>query len=131
MPYAISNESGITNFYLESHGGFTNSLIAEFTRSRDKELKKSHFNKSEVTQIQVETKSLDDLLQELGFIPDFIKIDVEGAELLVLGGGSKTLSRVKGLMIEVSSQKKEVFELTSAHGFLPIDSYNTGKNTFL
>ncbi len=35
------------------------------------------------------------LLEELGLVPDVIKIDVEGAELGVLKGGTKCFERSK------------------------------------
>ncbi len=47
----------------------------------------------------VSTKSI--ALDDLGFVPDVVKIDVEGTELDVLKGMSKVLSRVKAVFIEI------------------------------
>lgn len=45
-------------------------------------------------KFQVKTLSIDDFVSERpGLIPDVIKIDVEGSELLVLKGGSQTLAQ--------------------------------------
>jgi FkbM family methyltransferase len=48
----------------------------------------------------VRTKALDSLHKDIGDI-DFIKIDVQGAELEVLEGGKKTLLTALGLELEV------------------------------
>jgi FkbM family methyltransferase len=45
-------------------------------------------------QITVETERLDDHLPD-GWLPDFVKIDVEGAEGLVLAGGIDTLRKAR------------------------------------
>jgi FkbM family methyltransferase len=46
----------------------------------------------EVQTIRVPTERMDDVLPE-DFAPDLIKIDVEGAEMLVLRGGAETIAR--------------------------------------
>jgi FkbM family methyltransferase len=49
---------------------------------------------------------LDDLLAAKGFHPDFVKIDVEGAETAVLRGMRQTLERDKPtLLVEIHSKK--------------------------
>jgi FkbM family methyltransferase len=46
----------------------------------------------EIEMISVRTERLDDTLDD-DYVPSFIKIDVEGAEMLVLRGAERTLSR--------------------------------------
>ncbi len=63
-------------------------------------------------------RTIDDLAREFGD-PDFIKIDTEGHELLILNGGLETLSKTPALFVEVheESQGDEIFTiLTSIYG---------------
>ncbi|MEO5335088.1 MAG: FkbM family methyltransferase [Magnetococcus sp. YQC-5] len=47
--------------------------------------------------------SMDDALEKIGIPqPDYIKMDVDGIEHLILSGGIKVLHGVKGLLIEVN-----------------------------
>ncbi|MGB7587905.1 MAG: FkbM family methyltransferase [Solirubrobacterales bacterium] len=60
-------------------------------------------------------------LDELGLDPDFVKVDVEGAELGVLEGFTETLARSQPiLMIERSDSIDQVIELLSHHGYRPL-----------
>ncbi len=47
----------------------------------------------------VSTKSI--AIDNLGFVPDVVKIDVEGTELDVLKGMSKVLPQIKALFVEI------------------------------
>jgi hypothetical protein len=50
--------------------------------------------------------SLDDIVEELGYpLPDLIKIDVQGAEFLVLAGAEKTLQNCKDIIIEMQHEE--------------------------
>lgn len=52
--------------------------------------------------------SMEDAAQRLQLpTPDYIKIDVDGIEHLVLKGGGKILQKVKGVLIEVNDDFKE------------------------
>jgi FkbM family methyltransferase len=54
------------------------------------------FNQSEVVNVQ----RLDDWVIDNNITPDYIKIDVEGAELSVLKGGINTLRNIKAVQFE-------------------------------
>jgi FkbM family methyltransferase len=78
-------------------------LMTEETMGK---LEASSFQKDEkeVTQLTVNCVTLDDLTKNNLPEPDFIKIDVEGAEEFVLKGGIQLLEKKKPLlMIEVHS----------------------------
>lgn len=49
--------------------------------------------------LTVQTQRLDDLVDEHGLEPRFIKIDVEGAEALVLRGAARTIARFRPVIV--------------------------------
>ncbi len=68
-----------------------------------------------------ERVTLDKLADDY-FVPDFIKIDIEGAEVAALLGGERLLSgRKPGLLIEVHSEslERECLKTLIAHGYQP------------
>jgi FkbM family methyltransferase len=87
----------------DSSGEAVFNLMPEETMGK---LEKSAFQERDQAQQQltVRTVTLDDLVRRGMPEPDFIKIDVEGAEEFVLGGAVELLQRKKPLlMIEVHS----------------------------
>ena len=51
---------------------------------------------------------MDDAVQRLDIpVPDYIKMDVDGIEHLILKGGSRVLREVAGILIEVNEDYKE------------------------
>ena len=56
-------------------------------------------------QIKLVTKTIDTLLKEnqIKIKPDFLNIDIQGAELLALKGSEKTLENVKAVYTEVNT----------------------------
>lgn len=80
----------------------------------------------EVFTVPVVTKTLDEFCGHENLIPDFIKCDVEGAELLVLRGGERTLSEYKPILLLELLRKwaakfhyhpNEVLDLLSRYGY--------------
>jgi FkbM family methyltransferase len=68
---------------------------------------------AEVEEITVEVQRLDDVLPK-GFKPALIKIDVEGAEVLVLKGARETLAKHKPtLLIEHGQHGADLYGSTS------------------
>jgi len=123
LPYAVADIDGKMDFYTEAFGGFTNSLVSEFTEGSNEWLSNSQkTNKGSVSRVNVEVKTVDRICEQYLPKPSFLKIDVEGAELLVLKGAKKTLKNVKALMVEVSRDHKEIFSLLDAYGFIAIDA---------
>lgn len=123
VPLAMSNINGFSDFYLESFGGFTNSLIKDFTKGSNKTLNASQITKGKmISNIRIETKTVDTLCAELRINPDFIKIDVEGAELEVLTGALNVLKSARALMVEISRNHQAVYQLLRNNKFSPHDA---------
>jgi FkbM family methyltransferase len=83
-----------------------------------------YFNESHKRQMI--TAALDDVVKQRGFpLPDFIKMDVQGAELDILRGATETLKSVKHVILELQSveyntgapQREEVIAYMSDLGF--------------
>jgi FkbM family methyltransferase len=82
VPKAVAEKTGTVTFCLSPEGNDRNSIYAS---SRAGELKKT---------LEVPAVSLDDFLEQEGWPKiDFVKIDVEGAEPLVLKGMTRLLDR--------------------------------------
>jgi FkbM family methyltransferase len=118
IPAAISDFSGVMDFFIEDFGGFTNSLDGEFTKENAINLGSSQLKSTtKVSRISVEVTTIDSICREEKIAPQFIKIDVEGAELSVLKGAENTLRSVRSLMVEISRDHEEVFKLLYNKGF--------------
>jgi FkbM family methyltransferase len=84
---AVSNEIGEKNFTLVKNGpGYSGFHARRF----------AHTHRTETLVVRTET--LDESLPE-GYVPSFIKVDVEGAERLVFEGALKTISTYKPMIV--------------------------------
>lgn len=81
VPQAVSAEGGRVHFFETRDDNWGVGRIFSYGQGRGK----SH-------DYTVETNTLDFFISEIG-MPDLVKIDIEGAEWLVLKGGSNTLAR--------------------------------------
>lgn len=118
LPVALSDAVGRSELYTDSFGGFTNSLVREFTAESNTSMSLSQKNHNvDLGKIHVDTITVDALCEDLSISPNFIKIDVEGAELNVLKGAKNTLNSVDSLMVEISRNHEEVFKLLHEYGF--------------
>lgn len=94
LPVAVSNKTGFSRFNIANRSRATNHL-AEVTGS-------SQTGGIRQTRI-VPTFTLDFILESYE-APDFLKIDTEGAELLVLAGAEKVISTKPLILIEVNQE---------------------------
>lgn len=84
---ALSDTNGVAQLHLGEKSGFHTLLAGKPQREKG--------------TIEVQTRRLDDLLQEIRFerAVDAIKIDVEGADMHVLRGARQTISRNPGIVV--------------------------------
>lgn len=112
---AVSDFTGKATFYEENLGGFMNSLDGSFAESSDNAASQRH--RLELQPQRVNAVTLDAYATAHNVWPQFLKIDVEGAELAVLRGATKVLSRARAIMIEVTRNQIGVFNALETHGF--------------
>tara|TARA_B100001741_G_C16553301_1_gene600679 strand:+ start:4411 stop:5289 length:879 start_codon:yes stop_codon:yes gene_type:complete len=91
-PFAISNKSSKSDFYIrpdkDTHSLFQETLAPSKT---DKQKK-----------VNIQTYTIDDLIEKkIAPVPNFIKIDTEGAELKILDGLKKNYNTLKYIFIEI------------------------------
>lgn len=90
---AVANKSGETVLFVNKDSQQTNSII------RDAVVAVGNLS----SEYAVEAISLDDFATSEGIDAiDLLKIDVQGAESLVLEGASETLKKTRALIVEVS-----------------------------
>lgn len=121
FPFALSDRDGDGELFLDdspnrSSGSADTILeIFEFAPASNPESKKTFQGKN---RVKVEFRSLDSLFH----VPiDLVKIDVEGAEFLVLNGAKRLLGerKIRHLMIELHSRyrKAELEEIFRGYGY--------------
>lgn len=98
-PTALGESEEEKDFYITNH-----SMCCSLYKPNDKLL--SLYNNLEVALLKsketIKTQSLDYFIKENSInTVDFIKIDIQGAELDVFKGGLKTLENVLGIITEV------------------------------
>ena len=126
MPFAVNDMTGTGNLNMSSTeiGGALSSY--DKTYGEDGEEMKVIFS------YPVFAISMDEINSNLAIsTPDYIKIDVDGIELLILNGGIKVLNIVKGVLIELSEKwferKLECEKILLDSGLSRVD-YKYNKN---
>lgn len=124
LPFAMADIDGEMEFYTEKFGGFTNSLMSGLAEATNEWLSKNqHNSKNPISKVTVEVKTVDSICEQHLVNPNFLKIDVEGAELLVLKGAKQVLQNARALMVEVTIETyKEVFNFLKACDFIALDA---------
>jgi len=105
-------------------------LISEFTKTQNELHQNFQHINADIRSIKVKTDTLDNICFQNNFLPNFIKIDVEGAEYDVLLGASHILKGVDAIMIEISNNENNVFSLLNNLGFKKMNTLNKSNNIF-
>lgn len=121
---AVSNENGKASFYVDSLTGQNSSLLSDY-KVFDKVVENSGV-KATKTKIEVDTITLDSFMEQE--YPnekiDFIKMDIEGAELFALQGMKHVLAaHSPTIMVEVSDNVPEVLKLLRDFDYILIDDH--------
>jgi FkbM family methyltransferase len=141
VPFAISDEVGISQFYISSghpenqssdldwdFGNKSSSLLPPVSQNNHKWLK---FNeKIDVPTITLHTFLIENKINEV----DFIHMDVQGAELKVLLGAKHFINNIKAVWLEVSDLeiyknqplRKGVERFMKSNGFYLVKSEMQG-----
>ena len=105
VPEAISNKKGYAEFKVAGHRG-QGSLIG--------------IGKQTSETVRVDTNSLDNFSKATNILPDFVKIDIEGAEGLALEGFTETVNSSYpffAIDLHTPANDLEVGKFLSAHGY--------------
>lgn len=118
---AVSDQNGIVKFWLEDLSGQNNSMVENYHLLEGNIALAGLGSDVHKREVQVPSITLDTFIEEIqsrGLSPNFIKIDVEGAELFVLKGAKNLLSqRQVPLMVEVTCDAEPIFDLMTKAGY--------------
>lgn len=112
-PFGFSEQDGDAEFYFSPT--LTGAASAANTQNLDAGCR-----------VSVKLRTLDGFVRETGLVPEFVKCDVEGAELYVVRGGRETLRSAKPVLFLELLRKwaakfgyhpNEVIDLLAADGF--------------
>lgn len=119
---AVSDVDGTVSFLLEDLSGQNNTILEDY-KSLDESIKSAGV-KVTSRRVMVKCVRLDTYVQQSDVAPDFIKIDVEGAEMNVLTGMGNVLhgDRPPRIMVEVTYRLDEVWHVLDKAGYVAFDA---------
>lgn len=112
LPTAVSNKNSTETFLIARRGRASNALQNAGGRSQMGGVREKQY---------VPTKTLDSLLEDI-VAPDFVKIDIEGAEYIALQGATTLLHEIRPLFYietgaNVSGQILDLFHKANYGAF--------------
>jgi FkbM family methyltransferase len=111
----VSDHKGVVALYERSHDG-TRVDSEMFSVCNDQLIEASNILHPSGNSLEIECDTLDSIL--LNYRVDVIKMDVEGAEVLALKGATRTLGRIRKIVVEIHGDKsEEVRQILGTHGF--------------
>jgi FkbM family methyltransferase len=113
FPYALSSSAGLSSFHFNrDNPAFSGFLRRKYLSAEDR-----------VDIVEVEVRTLDSIIPDDISI-DLMKIDVEGAELQVLAGASRTLERSHPVIVfEFGTGSAEYYGTTPNDMYSLLTSY--------
>ena len=118
--HGVADFIGTAKFFVESITGQNNSLYADYAVF-DENAKNAGL-KAERTEMSIEVTTIDRTVAERGIAPNFVKIDIEGAELDALRGMTETLKKCQPVVfIEITKNTAECFALFAAANYVALD----------
>jgi FkbM family methyltransferase len=113
LPIAISNENSIASFMIAARGRASNALEVAGGRSQMGGIRQKQY---------VPTMTLDALLKVFPS-PDFVKIDIEGAEYIALQGATQLINEIRPIFyIEIGKDTKaQVAETFKTASYIPFE----------
>jgi FkbM family methyltransferase len=125
---AVADRDGNVTLHTESLTGQNNSLLQHY-QVFENNLRTAGVGRVNMERVEVPCTALDTL--SANDPPSFVKIDVEGAECLVLQGMQRTLKGPQiALMVEVTENRREVHRLLVDAGFMLFDEARTPVLTY-
>ena len=130
------NNVNINNFAVSDHNGFERIPLLQNPNPGLK------INSKANKYLDIKAIQIDDYILEHKIVPDFIKIDVEGAELKVIKGMKNVLKQKKlKLLIEIhvdnlkdyfNSDYKDILKIIEDEGFIMtnIEAHRDSKSVF-
>jgi FkbM family methyltransferase len=113
---AVSDHEGEADFYVEDLTGQNNSLIADY-QVFQANVKRAGV-RAQTTIQRVQLTTLDAYCEATGLAPDFIKIDIEGAEKYAIFGSEAVIRQhAPVFMVEVTRDHHEVYAFMERMGY--------------
>lgn len=110
VPVALSDKTGSSQLHMTTTdwGGAMSTF--------DKDYGHDGCKLSEAFRFGIVGVAMDAAVEYLNIpMPDYIKLDVDGIEHLILRGGHKVLSKTRGVLIEINDDFTELSNECSAH----------------
>jgi len=117
----VSNYKGLVDLYERSYDG-TRVDSELYSVCNDQRIDAYNVLHPSGKSLEIECDTLDNIL--LNYRVDVIKMDVEGAEVLALKAATKTLERIRKVVVEIHGDKSDdVKQVLRTHGF-KVESIN-------
>ena len=113
----VSDANGVAEFFTENLARQNNSLLSEYHNANANE--KLAYIVPEKNIITVETVTLDSFCEQHSVKPNFVKIDIEGAELLSIRGALHMVKTCQpAMMIEITVNWETLLSILDENNYL-------------